>query len=154
MFLFYFQILTLGCLLLWFMHPHLCAFFIQVTCSSPSTLGESLTSLVVTTSPLNSYLQFSSWPCTLLEGKVLSTLLHQHFCNSRSQSDALYDWPISSVSAGCRGGLLLCAISAFTCRIKVKVFGALTKQEISFFETVKTGKASDLKHENSVNNFI
>ncbi|KAG7453423.1 antigen peptide transporter 2-like [Solea senegalensis] len=46
----------------------------------------------------------------------------------------------SSVSAGCRGGLLLCAISAFTCRIKVMLFGALTKQEIGFFETTKTGE--------------
>ncbi|XP_047240035.1 antigen peptide transporter 2a [Girardinichthys multiradiatus] len=46
----------------------------------------------------------------------------------------------SSVSAGCRGGILLCAISSFTCRIKVKLFGALTKQEIGFFETVKTGE--------------
>ncbi|XP_034561617.1 antigen peptide transporter 2a [Notolabrus celidotus] len=46
----------------------------------------------------------------------------------------------SSVSAGCRGGLLLSAISAFTCRVKVKLFGALTKQEIGFFETVKTGE--------------
>lgn len=44
------------------------------------------------------------------------------------------------MSAGCRGGLLLCAISAFTCRVKVKLFGALTKQEIGFFETIKTGK--------------
>ncbi|XP_035537544.1 antigen peptide transporter 2a [Morone saxatilis] len=46
----------------------------------------------------------------------------------------------SSVSAGCRGGLLLCAISAYTCRMKVKLFGALTKQEIGFFETIKTGE--------------
>ncbi|XP_029298944.1 antigen peptide transporter 2a isoform X2 [Cottoperca gobio] len=46
----------------------------------------------------------------------------------------------SSVSAGCRGGLLLCAISSFTCRVKVKLFGALTKQEIGFFETIKTGE--------------
>ncbi|XP_034401173.1 antigen peptide transporter 2a [Cyclopterus lumpus] len=46
----------------------------------------------------------------------------------------------SSVSAGCRGGILLCAISSFTCRMKVKLFGALTKQEIGFFETTKTGE--------------
>lgn len=45
----------------------------------------------------------------------------------------------SSVSAGCRGGLLLCAISSYTCRIRVMLFGALTKQEIGFFETTKTG---------------
>ncbi|XP_037330989.2 antigen peptide transporter 2-like [Pungitius pungitius] len=46
----------------------------------------------------------------------------------------------SSFSAGCRGGFLLCAISAFTCRTKVQLFGALTKQEIGFFETTKTGE--------------
>lgn len=46
----------------------------------------------------------------------------------------------SSVSAGCRGGLLTCAIHSFTCRIKVMLFGALTKQEIGFFETIKTGE--------------
>ncbi|KAM9385486.1 antigen peptide transporter 2a isoform 2-T2 [Pholidichthys leucotaenia] len=46
----------------------------------------------------------------------------------------------SSASAGCRGGFLLCAISSFTCRIKVKLFEALTKQEIGFFETIKTGE--------------
>ncbi|XP_065327676.1 antigen peptide transporter 2a [Pelmatolapia mariae] len=45
-----------------------------------------------------------------------------------------------SVSAGCRGGLLICAISSYTCRIKVKLFGALTQQEIGFFETIKTGE--------------
>nr|XP_046274681.1 antigen peptide transporter 2a [Scatophagus argus] len=46
----------------------------------------------------------------------------------------------SSVCAGCRGGLLLCAISVFTCRVKVMLFGALTKQEVGFFETIKTGE--------------
>ncbi|GLD59442.1 antigen peptide transporter 2-like protein [Lates japonicus] len=46
----------------------------------------------------------------------------------------------SSVSAGCRGGLLLCAINAHTCRVKVMLFEALTKQEIGFFETIKTGE--------------
>ncbi|KAG7235024.1 hypothetical protein INR49_003435 [Caranx melampygus] len=46
----------------------------------------------------------------------------------------------SSLSAGCRGGLLLCAINSFTCRMKVKLFEALTKQEIGFFETIKTGE--------------
>lgn len=35
----------------------------------------------------------------------------------------------------------MCAISAFTCRIKVQLFGALTRQEIGFFETTKTGEA-------------
>uniref|UniRef100_A0A3B4G2M6 Antigen peptide transporter 2-like n=1 Tax=Pundamilia nyererei TaxID=303518 RepID=A0A3B4G2M6_9CICH len=47
---------------------------------------------------------------------------------------------ISSVSAGSRGGLLTCAIHSFTCRIKVMLFGALTKQEIGFFETTKAGE--------------
>ncbi|RVE66814.1 hypothetical protein OJAV_G00111170 [Oryzias javanicus] len=46
----------------------------------------------------------------------------------------------SSVSAGCRGGVLMCAISSFTCRMKVKLFEALSKQEIGFFETIKTGE--------------
>ncbi|XP_056154130.1 antigen peptide transporter 2a [Lampris incognitus] len=46
----------------------------------------------------------------------------------------------SSFSAGCRGGLLLCGISRFTCRVKVQLFEALTKQEIGFFDTVKTGE--------------
>ncbi|XP_042292307.1 antigen peptide transporter 2a [Thunnus maccoyii] len=46
----------------------------------------------------------------------------------------------SSVSAGCRGGLLTCAIGAFTCRVKGKLFEALTKQEIGFYETIKTGE--------------
>ncbi|KAM4725933.1 antigen peptide transporter 2a [Anableps anableps] len=46
----------------------------------------------------------------------------------------------SSVGAGCRGGFLLCAISSYTCRIKVKLFGALTRQEIGFFEITKTGE--------------
>lgn len=55
---------------------------------------------------------------------------------------------ISSVSAGCRGGFLLCAINAFTCRIKLHLFEALTKQEIGFFGTVKTGKAAFIWHPN------
>ncbi|XP_054911196.1 antigen peptide transporter 2a [Poeciliopsis prolifica] len=46
----------------------------------------------------------------------------------------------SSISAGCRGGLLICAINSFACRIKVKLFDALTKQEIGFFESIKTGE--------------
>ncbi|MED6236234.1 hypothetical protein ATANTOWER_006215, partial [Ataeniobius toweri] len=46
----------------------------------------------------------------------------------------------SSVGAGCRGGLLLCAINSCTCRIKVMLFEALAKQEVGFFETTKTGE--------------
>ncbi|KAL0962356.1 hypothetical protein UPYG_G00339030 [Umbra pygmaea] len=45
----------------------------------------------------------------------------------------------SSFSAGCRGGLFMCAINSFTCRMRVELFGALVKQEIGFFETTKTG---------------
>uniref|UniRef100_A0A8C9W9R2 Transporter associated with antigen processing, subunit type a n=1 Tax=Scleropages formosus TaxID=113540 RepID=A0A8C9W9R2_SCLFO len=45
----------------------------------------------------------------------------------------------SSLSAGCRGGLFMCAISSFTSRVKVKLFGALVHQEIGFFELTKTG---------------
>uniref|UniRef100_A0A3Q1JH69 Uncharacterized protein n=1 Tax=Anabas testudineus TaxID=64144 RepID=A0A3Q1JH69_ANATE len=46
----------------------------------------------------------------------------------------------SSVSAGCRGGLFMCGISSLTCRIKVNLFEAFTKQEIGFFEKTKTGE--------------
>ncbi|KAF3707108.1 Antigen peptide transporter 2 [Channa argus] len=46
----------------------------------------------------------------------------------------------SSVSAGCRGGLFICGISSFTRRMKVKLFDALTQQEIRFFEETKTGE--------------
>uniref|UniRef100_A0A3P8X0C2 Transporter associated with antigen processing, subunit type a n=1 Tax=Cynoglossus semilaevis TaxID=244447 RepID=A0A3P8X0C2_CYNSE len=45
----------------------------------------------------------------------------------------------SSLSAGCRGGILTCAIGSFTCRMKLQLFGALTKQEIGFFEVTKPG---------------
>lgn len=45
----------------------------------------------------------------------------------------------SSFSAGCRGGLFMCCISSFTCRMKVKLFGAMVKQEIGLFDAIKTG---------------
>ncbi|XP_076865655.1 antigen peptide transporter 2a [Brachyhypopomus gauderio] len=45
----------------------------------------------------------------------------------------------SSFSAGCRGGLFLCAIGSFTSRVKLQLFGSLVKQEIGFFESTKTG---------------
>ncbi|XP_029023597.1 antigen peptide transporter 2a [Betta splendens] len=48
----------------------------------------------------------------------------------------------SSLSAGCRGGLFLCGISSFTCRMKFKLFEVLTRQEIKFFETTKTGEVT------------
>ncbi|XP_056275479.1 antigen peptide transporter 2a [Pseudoliparis swirei] len=46
----------------------------------------------------------------------------------------------SSLGAGGRGGVLMCAISSFTCRMKIKLFEALTRQDIGFFETTKTGE--------------
>ncbi|KAM8884587.1 antigen peptide transporter 2a [Synchiropus picturatus] len=46
----------------------------------------------------------------------------------------------SSLSAGCRGGILLTGINSFTCRIKVKLFRALTRQEMGFFEVTKPGE--------------
>uniref|UniRef100_A0AAY5ENH6 Transporter associated with antigen processing, subunit type a n=1 Tax=Electrophorus electricus TaxID=8005 RepID=A0AAY5ENH6_ELEEL len=45
----------------------------------------------------------------------------------------------SSFSAGCRGGLFMCAIGSFICRVKLQLFSSLVKQEIGFFETTKTG---------------
>ncbi|KAM9838505.1 antigen peptide transporter 2a [Aulostomus maculatus] len=75
-------------------------------------------------------------------GKVID-ILRDHYQPSEFFSALLFMTLYSlgsSVSAGCRGGLFLCAINAFTCRVKVKLFGALTKQEIGFFEKVKTGE--------------
>nr|XP_057902657.1 antigen peptide transporter 2a isoform X2 [Doryrhamphus excisus] len=46
----------------------------------------------------------------------------------------------SSVGAGCRGGLFTWARSSFMCRVNGNLFEALTKQEVAFFETVKTGE--------------
>ncbi|KAG5264902.1 hypothetical protein AALO_G00259280 [Alosa alosa] len=46
----------------------------------------------------------------------------------------------SSISAGCRGGLFMCAINSFTCRVRVKLFRSLVSQEIGFYETTKTGE--------------
>ncbi|KAF7689483.1 hypothetical protein HF521_012836 [Silurus meridionalis] len=45
----------------------------------------------------------------------------------------------SSFSAGCRGGLFMCAIGRFISRVKHQLFSCLLKQEIGFFETTKTG---------------
>ncbi|XP_066530950.1 antigen peptide transporter 2a [Hoplias malabaricus] len=45
----------------------------------------------------------------------------------------------SSFSAGCRGGLFMCAIGSFICRVKLKLFGTLVRQELGFFEATKTG---------------
>ncbi|XP_008301218.1 antigen peptide transporter 2a [Stegastes partitus] len=75
-------------------------------------------------------------------GRVID-ILGSHYQHSEFLSALLFMGLYSvgsSVSAGCRGGLLLCAISVYTCRVKVMLFGALTKQEIAFFETIKTGE--------------
>ncbi|XP_041933171.1 antigen peptide transporter 2a [Alosa sapidissima] len=45
----------------------------------------------------------------------------------------------SSISAGCRGGLFMCAINSFTSRVRIMLFRALVNQEIAFYETAKTG---------------
>uniref|UniRef100_A0AAQ5ZFL3 Transporter associated with antigen processing, subunit type a n=1 Tax=Amphiprion ocellaris TaxID=80972 RepID=A0AAQ5ZFL3_AMPOC len=75
-------------------------------------------------------------------GRVID-ILGSHYQSSEFLSALLFMGLYSvgsSVSAGCRGGLLLCAINVYTCRVKVMLFGALTKQEIAFFETIKTGE--------------
>ncbi|KAM8884586.1 antigen peptide transporter 2-like isoform 2-T2 [Synchiropus picturatus] len=46
----------------------------------------------------------------------------------------------SSASAVCRRGIMRAANVSFTCRIKVKLFQALTRQEVGFFDTTKTGE--------------
>uniref|UniRef100_A0AAQ4PR55 Transporter associated with antigen processing, subunit type a n=1 Tax=Gasterosteus aculeatus aculeatus TaxID=481459 RepID=A0AAQ4PR55_GASAC len=72
-------------------------------------------------------------------GRVIDILGTQYRPNE-FVSALLFMGLYSLGSAGCRGGFLMCAISAFTCRIKVQLFGALTRQEIGFFETTKTGE--------------
>jgi len=36
----------------------------------------------------------------------------------------------------------MCAINSFTCRVKMQMFGSLVRQDIGFFETIKTGKSN------------
>ncbi|MCJ8748012.1 hypothetical protein PDJAM_G00159940 [Pangasius djambal] len=60
--------------------------------------------------------------------EFLSTIILMTFCSFGS-----------SFSAGCRGGLFMCAIGSFICRVKHQLFSCLLKQEIGFFETIKTG---------------
>ncbi|XP_015260419.1 PREDICTED: antigen peptide transporter 2-like [Cyprinodon variegatus] len=75
-------------------------------------------------------------------GRVID-ILGSHYKQSEFLTALLFMGLYSfggSMSAGCRGGLLICAISSFARRIKVKLFEALTKQEIAFFETVRTGE--------------
>uniref|UniRef100_A0A4W5L5E0 Transporter associated with antigen processing, subunit type a n=1 Tax=Hucho hucho TaxID=62062 RepID=A0A4W5L5E0_9TELE len=74
-------------------------------------------------------------------GKVIDILASQYKWNdflTAINLMGLYSLG-SSFSAGCRGGLFMCAINSFTSRMKVELFGALVKQEIGFFETIKTG---------------
>lgn len=36
----------------------------------------------------------------------------------------------------------MCAINSFTGRVKVQLFGSLVRQDIGFFETIKTGRSN------------
>ncbi|CAB1351112.1 unnamed protein product [Coregonus sp. 'balchen'] len=71
-------------------------------------------------------------------GKVIDILASQYKWNDFLTAIILMGL-YSLGSAGCRGGLFMCAINSFTSRMKVELFGALVKQEIGFFETIKTG---------------
>ncbi|KAK9957996.1 hypothetical protein ABG768_012185 [Culter alburnus] len=77
----------------------------------------------------------------LYTGKVIDILgSHYQWDNFRSAIILMGLFSLgSSASAGCRGGLFMCAINSFTCRIKVQLFGSLVRQDIGFFETIKTG---------------
>uniref|UniRef100_A0A672NWG9 ABC-type antigen peptide transporter n=1 Tax=Sinocyclocheilus grahami TaxID=75366 RepID=A0A672NWG9_SINGR len=77
----------------------------------------------------------------LYTGKVIDILgSHYQWDNFRSAIILMGLFSLgSSVSAGCRGGLFMCAINRLTCRIKVQLFGSLVRQDIGFFETIKTG---------------
>lgn len=46
----------------------------------------------------------------------------------------------SSICAGLRGGCATYAIAKINIRIRNELFSSLVKQEIGFFDTVKTGK--------------
>ncbi|XP_039977560.1 antigen peptide transporter 2a [Xiphias gladius] len=79
---------------------------------------------------------------TVYTGRVIDILggqYHQNEFLSALLFAGLYSLG-RSVSAGCRGGLLMCAIQSFTCRVKVGLFEALTKQEIGFFDTPDAGE--------------
>lgn len=45
----------------------------------------------------------------------------------------------SSLSSGLRGGLFMCTLSRLNKRVRLMLFHALVKQEIGFFEDIKTG---------------
>ncbi|KPP56378.1 transporter 2 ATP binding cassette-like, partial [Scleropages formosus] len=69
---------------------------------------------------------------------ILGTQYHWHDFRSAIFFMGIFSFG-SSLCAGCRGGLFLCAINSFICRMKVKLFGSLMHQEIGFFESTKTG---------------
>ncbi|KAK7124382.1 hypothetical protein R3I94_018678 [Phoxinus phoxinus] len=77
----------------------------------------------------------------LYTGEVIDILgSHYQWDNFRSAIILMGLFSLgSSFSAGCRGGLFMCAINSFTCRVKVQLFGSLVRQDIGFFETIKTG---------------
>nr|AYM45146.1 ATP-binding cassette subfamily B member 3a [Carassius auratus] len=78
----------------------------------------------------------------LYTGEVIDILgSHYQWDNFRSAIILMGLFSLgSSFSAGCRGGLFMCAINSFTCRVKVQLFGSLVNQDIGFFETTKTGE--------------
>ncbi|XP_077051207.1 antigen peptide transporter 2a [Siphateles boraxobius] len=77
----------------------------------------------------------------LYTGEVIDILgSHYQWDNFRSAIILMGLFSLgSSFSAGCRGGMFMCAINRFTCRVKVQLFGSLVRQDIGFFETIKTG---------------
>ncbi|KAK2887672.1 hypothetical protein Q8A67_015900 [Cirrhinus molitorella] len=77
----------------------------------------------------------------LYTGEVIDILgSHYQWNNFRSAIILMGLFSLgSSFSAGCRGGLFMCAINSFTCRVRVQLFGSLVRQDIGFFETIKTG---------------
>ncbi|KAG1948516.1 antigen peptide transporter 2a [Pimephales promelas] len=77
----------------------------------------------------------------LYTGEVIDILgSHYQWDNFRSAIILMGLFSLgSSFSAGCRGGLFMCAINSFTCRVKMQLFGSLVRQDIGFFETIKTG---------------
>uniref|UniRef100_A0A672YS61 Antigen peptide transporter 2-like n=1 Tax=Sphaeramia orbicularis TaxID=375764 RepID=A0A672YS61_9TELE len=78
-------------------------------------------------------------------GRVIDILGSQYQPNEFFTAGLFYIQPPSCVCCLLRLTsslvcLLMCAISSYTCRMKVMLFGALIKQEIGFFETIKTGE--------------
>ncbi|XP_072562108.1 antigen peptide transporter 2a [Paramormyrops kingsleyae] len=77
----------------------------------------------------------------LQTGKLIDSLgvEHQrHKFPSVLLSMALFSFG-SSLFTAAREGFFSCAISSFSCRIKLKLFHSLVRQEIGFFDSTKTG---------------